>query len=120
MMDIFKRIFRRKDPEVRRLIRELNNSVGLEINNKRIPTVEAVRALGETCDPDAGLVLWKAWKRTGKFIEMLDKKPPLLLSLDKSPSQQLEALELAKTYAKQIDRECLRASYRCNTSQKDK
>lgn len=115
MMDIFKRIFRRKDPEVRHLIRELNNSVALQIKNKRIPTIEAVRALGETYDPDAFPALIKAWKRALDLEVMLKD---FVFAIKSGLSE--EQRKLALTYAKQVKGESWEASKKCNPSLKDK
>jgi len=117
-MDIFKRIFRKKDPEVRRLIRELNNSVALQIKNKRLPTIEAVRALGETCDPDAFPALIKAWKRA-LDLEVMLRDPMFAIDAIES-GLSYEQLKLAETYAKQVKRESWEASKKCNPSLKDK
>ena len=117
--DIFKLIFgfgrKKRDPEVMRLIRELHDSVGLEIDNQRIPTVEAVRALGETYDSDAFSALLKAQKRTGKFIGMLlDKKTSTdYLYSGMSRQEFEEARESAETYARQVLRECKEALEKC-------
>ena len=104
-----------KDSEVMQLIRELHDSVGLEIDNQRIPTVEAVRALGETYDSDAFFALLKAQKRTGKFIGMLlDKKTSTdYLYSGMSRQEFEEARESAETYARQLLRECKEALEKC-------
>lgn len=60
------------EPNISKLISELETGESLQVDNLRIPTEESVEALGRTGDPAAIPALKKALEESLKFKEMVE------------------------------------------------